>query len=130
MQALDHIFVAIGHYSQFEKSEDNDRALQELRLAVEQLQAESTELQLLRSALTEAADTLEREFLPALEDKDPLIEQIEGFRAVVAGKAEPQESIEDVGAEITGLFESVEFPCSDEELQGARERLSELNISK
>lgn len=41
-QALYHIFVAIGHYSQLEKNQENEMALQELKLAVEQLQANST----------------------------------------------------------------------------------------
>lgn len=39
MQAVDHILVAIGHYSQLEKTQDNVMALQELRLAVDKLQS-------------------------------------------------------------------------------------------
>lgn len=41
MQAVEHILVAIGHYSQLEKNQDNEMALQELRLAVELLQPKS-----------------------------------------------------------------------------------------
>lgn len=37
---------------------------------------------------------------------------------------------DEAGSELMGLLESIEFPCSDEEYQGARERLSELNILK
>lgn len=41
-QALYHIFVAIGHYSQLEKNQENEMALQGLRLAVELLKANGT----------------------------------------------------------------------------------------
>jgi hypothetical protein len=42
MQAVEHILVAIGHYSQLEKNQDNEMALQALRLAVELLQPKSS----------------------------------------------------------------------------------------
>lgn len=39
-------------------------------------------------------------------------------------------SKEDLGAELAELFDSVEFPCSDEELEGAKQRLAELGIEQ
>jgi len=41
MQAVERILIAIGHYSQLEKTEDNERALHELKLAAQQLQPNS-----------------------------------------------------------------------------------------
>lgn len=93
MQAVEHLLVAIGHYSQLEKNQENEMALHELRLAVDQLQANDTELQRLRASLAEAAGTLERELLPALEDKEPLTELIDGFRAAAAGERTPSEAM-------------------------------------
>lgn len=93
MQAVERILVAIGHYSQLDKNQENEMALQELKLAVHQLQANDAELQRLRASLAEAAGTLERELLPALEDKEPMTELIDGFRAVAASERTPNESM-------------------------------------
>lgn len=67
-----------------------DEILQEWPLT-EPCSEGATQQQRLRLALTEATDTLERELLPALEDKEQLIELIEGFRAVAAGGISPKE---------------------------------------
>jgi hypothetical protein len=128
MQAIERILIAIGHYSHLEKTQENEMALQELCLAVEQMQVTNIDLQLLRSALSDATDTIEKRFLPAVEDKESLIEQIEEFRVVLTGEAARQTYAEELSAEIGVLFDSLEFPCSDEEYQAAKERLSELKI--
>lgn len=93
MQAVERILIAIGHYSQLDKNQENEMALQELKLAVHQLQANEPELQRLRASLSEVVSTLEREFLPALEDKEPLTELIDGFRAAAAGKRTTNEAM-------------------------------------
>lgn len=55
-------------------------------------------------ALIEATETLETELLPALEDKEPLVELIEEFKAVVAST--PQQHLAEIRAQVVIEFAS------------------------
>lgn len=91
MQALAPLSSVIEHYTGLEQTKENEQTLQELQRAAQQFQEQNSEIERLRSALAEATDVLEREFLPALEDKDSLTELIVGFRTVLVRKKLPDE---------------------------------------